>query len=324
MSRRLRSLLLLCSSAVLLFAIPATAQAASKWAVVNSAGTLVRSNGATAAASLGTGTYQVTFKTSMLGCAFIATPGDTGAGAVAGPIVASVAERAGNSKAVYVETHDQTTGNLAAAPFHLTTYCGTGLKWAVVAGDGTLARGGHVASTTHLGTGNYEVLFDSNVNKCAFTATIGTTSIGTVPNPGEITVAGRAGNKTGVFVHVSDRTGIAIDSPFHLGVTCGKTKLFAVVDTSPTTATLARGSKVTSVAKLSGAGGGTYEVIFNRNVSTCAYAATVGVSTNGGSVTAPVTITTATRAGNPNGVFLFIHQANGTTIDEPFHLTVYC
>ena len=85
MSSRLRSLLLVGSSAICLFAIPATAQAASKWAVVNSVGTLVRSNGATAAASLSTGTYQVTFKTSMLGCAFIATPGDTGTGAVPAP-----------------------------------------------------------------------------------------------------------------------------------------------------------------------------------------------------------------------------------------------
>ena len=65
-------------------------------------------------------------------------------------------------------------------------------------------------------------------------------------------------------------------------------------------------------------------MIFTRDVSACAYEATVGVSTNGGSVTAPVTVTTASRAGNVDGVFVFVHQANGATTDEPFHLTVYC
>jgi hypothetical protein len=41
--------------------------------------------------------------------------------------------------------------------------------------------------------------------------------------------------------------------------------------------------------------------------------------------------TSATRAGNPNGVFIFLHgvfiflhQTNGATIDEPFHLAVTC
>jgi hypothetical protein len=324
MSGRFRGLLLVCSSAICLLAIPATAQAANKWAVVTSAGALVRSNGATAAAPVGTGTYQVTFKTDMTNCAFIADPGDPGAGAVGGPAIATVAERAGNTKALFIQTFDQTTGALTNEPFHVTTYCGTGLKWAVVGSDGSLARGGHVTSTTHLSAGNYEVAFDTNVHKCAFTATVGTTSTGSVATPGEITVAGRAGNKMAVFVHTEDRSGVAADSSFHLGVTCGTTRLYAVVDTTSTTATLARGSKVTSVAKLGGAGTGTYQVIFNRAVSTCAYEATVGVSANGGSVTDPVAITTATRAGNANGVFLFVHQTNGATIDEPFHLTVYC
>jgi hypothetical protein len=79
------------------------------------------------------------------------------------------------------------------------------------------------------------------------------------------------------------------------------------------------------VAKLSGTNGGTYEVIFDRTVSGCAYNISVGTTTNGGSIgPPPVASTSATRAGNSSGVFIFIHQANGSTIDEPFHLTVYC
>ncbi len=325
MSGRFRSLLLVCSSVTCLFAIPATAQAANKWAVVNSAGTLVRSNGATAATLISTGTYQVTFKTSMLNCAFIADPGDTDGGAVATPVVATVAERAGNSKALFIQTFNQSSGALSSQPFHVTTYCGPGLKWAVVGADGTLARGGHVTSTSHIATGQYEVIFDTNVNKCAFTANPGTTADGEVVAPGQVTVVGRAGNKHGVFIRIVDRTGAALDMPFHLGVTCGKTRLYAVVDTTASTATLARGSKVTSVAKLSTtANTGTYQVIFKRDVTGCAYEATVGLSGSGGSIGDPVTISTASRAGNADGVFVFVHQTTGATIDEPFHLTVYC
>ena len=125
-----------------------------------------------------------------------------------------------------------------------------------------------------------------------------------------------------MFVRVVDRLGNSLDSSFHLTVTCGKSKRFAVLEGS---GVLARARHVTSVAKLSGANGGTYEVIFDRTVSGCAFSADVGPTTNGGSIgPPPVQISTATRAGNANGVFIFIHQANGSTIDEPFHLAVYC
>ncbi len=299
--------------------VPAVAHAAQQWGVVNSSGALVRGS-AVSASSLGTGTYQVTFAKNQAACAYVATSGDTGAGAVAGPIVATVATRAGNSSALFIQTWDQSTGALSSVPFHVATFCGK-MKFAVVDSAGVLARGGHVVSTTHLGTGSYEVVFDSNVSKCAFTASIGTTGTGSVANPGQVTVAGRAGNVNGVFVKIVDRAGTSEDLPFHLGVSCGSKKLIAVINTD---GTKARGANVVSSQKLSGANGGTYEVIFNRNVAGCGYVATIGVTGNGGSVTTPVTITTATRAGNANGVFLFIHQTNGATIDEPFHLFVVC
>jgi hypothetical protein len=262
----------------------------------------------------------VTFGKSQAGCAYVATSGDTGAGAVSGPIVVTVATRSGNTSALFIQTWDQSTGATANEPFHVTTYCPKA-KFAVVDSNGALARGGHVVSTAHLGTGSYEVIFDSKVSKCAFTSSIGTTGAGSVPNPGQVTVAGRAGNVNGVFVKIVDRTGADVDQPFHLGVNCGSKKLIAVINTN---GTKARGANVVSSTKLSGTNGGTYEVIFNRNVAGCGYVATVGVTGNGGSITTPVTITTATRAGNANGVFLFIHQTNGSTIDEPFHLFVVC
>jgi hypothetical protein len=317
---RRRAVLVTCAVGAMLI-VPSVAQAAEKWAVFNSAGTLVRGNGATGVLHLSLGTYEVQFNSNMTGCAYTATSGDTGAGAVSGPISVSVASRSGNPNGLFVQSFDQTTGSLVDEPIHVVTNCAAKGRWAVIDSVGGLARGSHVLSTAHLGTGNYEVIFDKSVAKCAFIVTTGTTSAGSVGNPGAITMAGRAANKAGVFIHTMDRLGNAIDQSFHLAVNCGKSKLIGVIEAN---GTKNRGLHVVSSTKLSGLNGGTYEVIFDRTVSGCAYVASVGTTGNGGSIGLPVQITTATRAGNPNGVFLFIHNQNGSTIDEPFHLTVFC
>ena len=318
---RRRAAMVTCAVAAMLI-VPNMAQAAEKWAVFNSAGSLVRGSGATGVLHLGTGTYEVQFNSSMTGCAYTATAGDTGAGAVAGPISVSVASRAGNANALFVQAFDQTTGNVADAPIHVVTNCSNKGRWAVVSSTGTLARGSaHVVSVSHLATGAYEVIFDKSVAKCAFIVTPGTTGAGTVGNPGAITMAGRAGNKAGVFIHTMDRLGASVDQSFHLAVNCGKKFLLGVIEAN---GARNRGLHVVSSAHLGGVNAGTYEVIFDRTVSGCAYVASVGTTGNGGSITSPVQITTATRAGNPSGVFVFIHNQNGTTIDEPFHLTVFC
>ncbi|HXY73561.1 MAG TPA: hypothetical protein VEM41_13570 [Actinomycetota bacterium] len=315
---RFVSLRLLLVTAVIFALGSGTAIAAgSLWEVGSATGALVRSNGGTAYTRLSTGTYQADFNSDQTKCAYVATPGDTGAGAVAGPVIATVASRAGDPKGLFIQTFNQSSSAVVDDPVHVATYCGKGF-WAVVGGDGTLARGSKVASSAHLSTGNYEVIFTKKVKKCAFTASIGTTGIGSAA-AAEITVAGRAGNQFGVFVHTMNAAGTPVDSAFHLAVTCSKDIAVIEADGSK-----ARGSHVTSSTKLGGSGTGTYEVIFDRTVSGCAYTATVGVSTFGGSVSTPVTITTATRAGNPNGVFVFIHKTDGTTIDEPFHLQVSC
>jgi len=316
---RSASLRLLVATTVIFALGSGTAIAAGKWEVGSSAGALVRSKAGTAYTQLSIGTYVATFNSDQSKCAYIATPGDPGSGAVSGPVIATVATRSGNNNALFLQTWDQSTGALTNAPVHVATYCGTKKTYAVVGANGALARGSRVVSTARVGAGAYEVIFDRKVNTCAFTASIGTTGTGSVVAPGLITVAGRAGNKFGVFVNTVDRSGIQTDMPFHLAANCGGD--YAVVESN---GTLARGAHVVSVTKLSGTNGGTYEVIFDRTVSACAYTATIGLSTNGGSINTPVAVTTATRAGNANGVFVFIHQTNGSTIDEPFHLNVSC
>jgi hypothetical protein len=304
----------------LVFALGAStsAFAAGKWVVMNSAGTAVRSKGLASSARLAAGEYEAIYKSNMTQCAYISTPGDPGAGAVIGPIINTVASRATSVNGVYLESWDQSTGTRVDDPIHTVTYCGSKV-YAVVGSDGTLARGSNAASSARIGMGAYEVIFDRNVTKCAYTATLGTTGAGSVTNPGSITVVGRAGQKRGVFVRTVDRLGSAADYPFHLAVNCKG--LYSVINTN---GTLARGPHVVSSTKLGGVNTGTYEVIYDRVVSGCAYTATVGLPGTTGSITTPVSITTATRAGHADGVFVFIHHDNGSTIDEPFHLQVTC
>jgi hypothetical protein len=93
----------------------------------------------------------------------------------------------------------------------------------VVNSDGTKARGFPVTTAaTHLSTGTYQVDFGPprNITGCAFVGSIGLSgSSGTSP-PGFITVVGRAGDISGVFVQTFDSAGTLTDLGFHLVVTC--------------------------------------------------------------------------------------------------------
>jgi hypothetical protein len=90
--------------------------------------------------------------------------------------------------------------------------------FAVVNGDGTLARGGGAASATKLGTGQYQVLFKRDVNRGAFLATIGLSADAGASPPGEIIVNLRVGTTNGIFVQTSNSTGAVEDRSFHLAV----------------------------------------------------------------------------------------------------------
>jgi hypothetical protein len=94
------------------------------------------------------------------------------------------------------------------------------------------------------------------------------------------------------------------------------TALWAVVDGS--TGARVRQSGTVSSARL---GVGTYEVVFNRNVSTCAFSAVIG---NPGAGFSQGDIAVAVRAGNNNGVFVGTADNAGTFADRNFHLAVFC
>jgi hypothetical protein len=90
--------------------------------------------------------------------------------------------------------------------------------WAVVAGDGTLARGSHVTSAASFGSGNYEVIFDRDVSGCAFVA--GRGGIDDENSVGQVSATRRLNIVNGVFLKTYDSAGTAADGPFHLAVFC--------------------------------------------------------------------------------------------------------
>lgn len=302
--------------------VPNGAGAAAKnsWAVVDAHGGLVRGRGAVSAAQIGTGRYEVVFKGSVAKCAFEATAGDPTIGAVDEPIAVTVAQRTSNAQGVFLTTVDQHTGALVDAPFHLATYCGALQSYAVVGSDGAVARGKHVLSAFRQQTGTYQVIFDHDVSQCTFTATAGSVSNGLTTSPSELTVAGLILRKNGVFVKSISRTGAAVDGSFHLAVDCARKSIGAVVTAAGATV---RGDHVVSSRSI-GRGTGSYEVIFDRKMTKCAYTATVGVPTNGGVILDPVLINTATRGTTDYGVYVNVTNVDTLAQDEPFHLHVSC
>ena len=99
-------------------------------------------------------------------------------------------------------------------------------------------------------------------------------------------------------------------------VTCepvGSTVLWAVVKND---GTIARSADTSGASKVST---GQYEVDFDRDVSACAYTATIGTAT-GGSAQGEVDVAPAP----PDGVAVETLDTSGTHADLPFHLMVVC
>jgi hypothetical protein len=89
--------------------------------------------------------------------------------------------------------------------------------WAVVAGDGTIARGSHVTSVTAAGA-FYDVAFDRNVSACAFVAARGGADLeGQI---GHVSASRQQGNVNGVHVVTFDLAGNWAAGSFHLAVFC--------------------------------------------------------------------------------------------------------
>jgi hypothetical protein len=95
----------------------------------------------------------------------------------------------------------------------------TNVYYAVVGSDAALVQSSGGVTTSKLSTGRYAVDFHRNLLGCGFTATVGSTTIGS--GEGQANVAYRAGNANAVFVetHTPDGATLA-DHAFHLIAVC--------------------------------------------------------------------------------------------------------
>jgi len=93
--------------------------------------------------------------------------------------------------------------------------------------------------------------------------------------------------------------------------------------------TLARGKGALSATQF-GVDSGTYGVRFDRDVTSCVYTATIGLSAvqdspTGTSPPGEITVAPLSEAsGAPNGVFVSTHNSTGTTESRAFHLALNC
>ena len=186
--------------------------------------------------------------------------------------------------------------------------------FASVSQSGTLVAGNGVTTVTHIGTGQYEVTFSSNVQNCAYVAT----TINAYSQALQIFTAGGHLSSDGVYVETKNQGGGLTDGPFNLVVDCGQPGWdYAVVGY---TANLVRATTGTTLTTLST---GRYDVKFTNSVKNCAYLATVGDPGN-------------QLVFNPNGVYtgsasnshtVYIetkNQGGGLSSGIPFHLAVIC
>lgn len=103
--------------------------------------------------------------------------------------------------------------------------------------------------------------------------------------------------------------------PAALGPALGMAMLSATVDSN---GTIVRGAGATGGSYV---GTGTYEVDFDRDVSGCTYASTVGPSDSG---SAQGQSDVAPRSGTADGVLVETLDSAGNSKDLPFHLIVFC
>jgi hypothetical protein len=186
--------------------------------------------------------------------------------------------------------------------------------FATVDQNGNLIDGGGVSSVTHIGTGQYEVTFSTDVSSCAYVASTQNASSQALL----ITTAGGHLSSDGVYVETKNQGGGLTDGPFNLAVDCGTSGMqYAVVGY---TANLVRATPGTTLTNL---GAGRYDVKFPQSVAKCAYLATVGDPGNG-LVFNPNVVASGSGPGSNTVYIETKNLGGGLSSGIPFHLAVIC
>jgi hypothetical protein len=188
--------------------------------------------------------------------------------------------------------------------------------FAVVDADGTLVSGNNVDSVTHLATGQYEVVFNRNVSRCAYIAT----TKNAYSQAMQAYTAGGHTSDRGVYVETKNQGGGLQDGPFNLVVACGDFwSPFAVVGYGGELVRASYGTRLTVL------GAGRYELRFPwfTDVEGCAYLATVG-DPNDELVFSPSGVYTGSGPDRRTVYIETKNPAGGLRDGVPFHLAVLC
>src|SRR3954447_1570363 len=194
-----------------------------RYAVVGYAANLVRSSPGTSLSFLGSGRYNVTFASSVAGCAFIATLADPGNALVFAP--SGVYTGTGpDSRTVYIETKNPGGGLQDGVPFHLGIICNSSFnsRFAVVRAIGTSQRASAGTSSARALTGRYTITSNRNLTTCAAVATRGSVNTAVPFNPATVEiVAGPNTSSIGVQVRKLLFFGGAFtNQSFHAAAVC--------------------------------------------------------------------------------------------------------
>jgi hypothetical protein len=194
-----------------------------RFAVVGYSANLVRATTGTTLSNPSSGTYFITFPTSVSGCAYIASVGDPGNALVFAP--SGVYTGSGpNANTVYIETKNPGGGLQPGVPFHLAIICNSLLspRWAVVSAGGLPARHSPNTTSSRPSRGNYQISASRNLSTCATVATRGSVNTAVPFTPATVEI--RPGiNSSSFGVQVRSLLffgGGRINQAFHAAAVC--------------------------------------------------------------------------------------------------------
>lgn len=172
------------------------------FAVVGYSANLVRSSPGATLTYLGSGRYDVNFTNSVAGCAYLATVGDPGNGAVTGANGVYTGS-ASTSNSVYIETKNQGGGLSDGIPFHLAVVCPSAVntRVLVVMASGLAKRGSGLTSSFNSSIGNYVFVSNRILAPCTIIGTRGSSNKSVPYSPATVEITrGPARNTSGIQV----------------------------------------------------------------------------------------------------------------------------
>jgi hypothetical protein len=172
------------------------------FAVVGYTANLVRSTSGATLNHLSVGRYDVSFPSSVAGCAYLATVGDPGNALVFNP--SGVYTGSGSTaESVYIETKNPGGGLTDGIPFHLAVVCPSAVSTKIIVSrdTGLAKRGSALTSSFNSSTGNYVFVTNLSLGACTLIGTRGSVDKSVPFTPATIEITpGPAPNTSGIQV----------------------------------------------------------------------------------------------------------------------------